>query len=31
MADEIQQAIKDLNLDVSFDIENGYLVMDIKE
>ena len=30
MADEIQQAVKDLNLDVSFDIEDGHLFVDIK-
>lgn len=30
MADEIQQAIKDLNLDVSFDVEDGHLFVDIK-
>lgn len=30
MADEIQQAVKNLNLDVSFDIEDGHLFVDIK-
>ena len=30
MADEIQQAVKNLNLDVSFDIEGGHLFVDIK-
>ena len=30
MADEIQQAVKNLNLDVSFYIEDGHLFVDIK-
>ena len=30
MADEIQQVVKNLNLDVSFDIEDGHLFVDIK-